>query len=304
VPYVRRGIRFEVLDPVILLVAAIAAYLLLAVAVGRAQPISFYRYSSFTTSICIAGGVALWGAQRRFVSGPLHLVQRSVLPALVLWGCFMTALGSYQTGAFRVILGNAWRFARGSESIDAAYSLQAGWPGRLPWGAIYPGARGAYAVVGPHVPIWSMHMHSYCMLPDCQVETHSAFTIGKDWDRLMFGSPEEGRQELQEAGLNYFLFSRELSEKFGIVDTLPRSPLFAPDNIGRYLGIRWTDGDTVLLTWAGPNTAPLEQAWLADYKSAVVGSHTVGALPYDILKGIYQDLRATPHPWRSFKLPW
>ena len=67
----------------------------------------------------------------------------------------------------------------------------------------------------------------------------------------MFGQPEEAKRALQAADLNYFLFTREDS----IADPLPLSPLFTPDNIGRYLGVRWTDGTSVLLTWLGPGRA-------------------------------------------------
>jgi hypothetical protein len=286
------------------LTAAIAAYLVFAVAVGRAQPISFYRYSSFAMALSIALGVALWAVPDWRSTSKAKAALAILAPLFIVGGCFATASDQYQPGAFRAVLGNALRFARGTESIDQAYSAQPGWAGRLPWGAIYPGARGAYSVVGPHVPIWSMHMHSYCMLPDCDMRTHSAFTMARDWDRMMFGTPEEGREILQQAGLNYFLFSRELATSLGIVDVLPRSALFSPDNIGRYLGIHWTDGKTVLLTWTGPDTKPLDQEWLADYRHAVETSGTVRAMPYDVIRDIYRDLRATPHPWRSFKLPW
>ncbi|WP_315763409.1 hypothetical protein [Bradyrhizobium sp. SZCCHNS2005] len=285
------------------LVAACAAYLVLALAVGRAQPISFFRYSSFMIPVSIAAAVACWAAPRWPNSWNARWVSSPLVPALVLYACIPAAFATYQSKAVATVVGGAWRFARGADSIDQAYSSQAGWMGRLSWGAIYPGARGAYSVVGPHVRIWSMHMHSYCMLPDCEVETYPAFTMGRDWDRLMFGTPEEGRAALRQAGLNYFLFSREIAAHLGITDALPRSALFAPDNIGRYLSVRWTDGQTVLLTWIGPDTRPLDQQWLADYASAVKASGAANAFPYDTLRDIYRNLRAMPHPWRSFPLP-
>jgi hypothetical protein len=33
-----------------------------------------------------------------------------------------------------------------------------------------------------------------------------------------------------------------------IIDLLPFSRLFAPEMIGRYLGVKWSDGSTFLLT--------------------------------------------------------
>jgi hypothetical protein len=80
--------------------------------------------------------------------------------------------------------------------------------------------------------------------------------------------------------------------------------LFSPGTIGRYLGIRWTDGTTSLLTWLGPGVQPLDQAWIADYRHAVEDSGTVRSFPYEAMKQIFAGLNATPHPWRTFRLPW
>ena len=85
---------------------------------------------------------------------------------------------------------------------------------------------------------------------------------------------------------------------------LPLAPLFAPDNITRHLGIRWTDGKTALLTWLGPGVTPLDEGWVADYRRTATESTTVQSFPYAAMQRIYMQLRATPHPWRPFKLPW
>jgi hypothetical protein len=119
-------------------------------------------------------------------------------------------------------------------------------------------------------------------------------------DRLLFGTPQEGEAALRAAEANYFLFSRELA----IFDVLPRSPLFAPDNIARYLGIRWTDGKTALLTWLGPGVTPLDEGWVADYRRAAAESTTALSFPYAAVQRIYMRLRATPRPWRPFRLRW
>ena len=88
----------------------------------------------------------------------------------------------------------------------------------------------------------------------------------------------------------------------------PRSvaacPLFSPDTIGRSLGIRWTDGTTSLLTWLGPGVAPLDAACIADYRRAVQQSGAVQTFPYEAMKQVFVRLNATPHPWRTFRLPW
>ena len=197
-------------------------------------------------------------------------------------------------------LNRALHFVSGRYSIDTAYSTQYGPPPRQEWSAIYSGARGAYGVVGPGTPIWSLHIHTYCMLPDCLVESYPSFLMTHHWDRVMFGTPDEARQTLHAAHLDYFLFTREDD----IRDPLPLSPLFSADNIGRSLGIRWTDGTTSLLTWLGPGVTPLDQAWIADYRRAVERSGTVQSFPYAAMKQIFARLDATPHPWRALRLPW
>src|SRR5262249_15138017 len=141
-------------------------------------------------------------------------------------------------------------YAAGLVSIEEAYGYRSVGSLSVPWGGIYPGARGAYAVVGPRTPIWSMNAYTFCLLPECKMM--SSFTVlMPPWDRLMWGTPEEGRDALRAAGLNYFLFSRELP----VTDPITLSPLFSPHSIGQYLGVRWTDGTTALLTWVGPDTS-------------------------------------------------
>jgi len=50
------------------------------------------------------------------------------------------------------------------------------------------------------------------------------------------------------------------------LDLLPYSKLFAPDTIGDYLGIKWTDGSAFLLTWSGPDTTPITSEFLEIYR--------------------------------------
>jgi len=118
--------------------------------------------------------------------------------------------------------------------------------------------------------------------------------MGRAWDRIMFGTPEEARDALQKAGINYFLYSREL----GFADPLMTAPLFSPDQISHYLGIRWTDGTSALLTWLNPDIQPFDESWLQAYRRTAA---TAESLEY--LKGVFARLRATPHPWHSVVLP-
>jgi len=282
-----------------ILLAAVPVFIGIAMTVGRVQSISFYRYASFAVPIILVGGVTLWGlpissADRRFV----HLVRDQHTPAVVLGLCLLTFCAATPPARlFNTYLPRVLRYAAGAMSIDTAYTLQPSHP-LYPLNGIYSGARGAYAVVGPGTPIWSFHIHSYCMLPDCRVESWISFLLPHDRD-VMFGSPAVAQRALQASGLNYFLFSRELP----IFDPLPLSPLFSPDNIARYLGVRWTDGTTALLTWLGPGVQPLNEAWLSNYREAVEHSATVRGYPYDATKQFFARLESMPRPWPSIPIP-
>ena len=265
------------------LLAAIPAFLAIAFLGGRYQPINFYRYASFGIPLLIVGNVAFWGlpitgTNKRFV----RLAHDRRTPLGVLALCLWTiAVASHPTPFFTELLPRALRFSVGTLSIDEAYTRQREWPFR-PWGAIYPGARGAYAAVGPHVPIWSFNAFTYCMLPDCRIQSMTTFILPR-WDEVMFGNAEQARHALQATGHNYFLFSRD----FTFDDYLASSPLFSPDSVARYFGIAWTDGVTTLLTWLGPGVQPLDDAWLVDYRRAVEESATVKVFPYDDMKRIF-----------------
>jgi hypothetical protein len=286
----------NVITAAMVLSAATLAFLFVALVAGRDQQVSFYRYASFATALAIACGVLSWnipsGASRR-----ARFARSRPVTVLVLLLCLAVDLHPAQMlGAIK----RALNFVSGRYSVDDAYSTHFGPPPRLAWSAIYAGARGAYGVVGAGTPIWSLHIHTYCMLPGCLVESYFSFLMTHHWDRVMFGTAEEARETLHAAHLDYFLFTLEDD----IRDPLPLSPLFSADNIGRSLGIRWTDGTTSLLTWLGPGVTPLDQAWIADYRRAVERSGTVQSFPYATMKRIFAELDATPHPWRALRLPW
>jgi hypothetical protein len=290
----RRALR-GLAVPIAVLAAGVAAFSLFALA-GRTQHVSFFRYSSFIVPVLIVIGTALWvlsldALVTNTVRRRAFAVALAPLAVVSVWIATIATFQDPQT--FRSNLANSWAFASGAYSIDRAYTMQS-FPGRFPWGAIYPGARGAREVAGPRTLIWSFHSTSFCMLPDCYVATYPAFLMGRDWDRIMFGAPEQAKDALQKAGINYFLFSKEL----GSIDPLMTAPLFNPEMISRYLGIRWTDDTTALLTWLTPETRPLDESWLQAYRRTAA---TVP--PVEYLNPVFAQLRATPHPWRAVTLP-
>jgi hypothetical protein len=282
-----------------ILVASLPVFIGIALTAGRVQPISFYRYTGFAVPLVLVAATGLWNVPLAQPEGRLaRLINHRYTPIVVLAACLITFMHATPPARFFRILPNSLRYAIGAYSIDTAYTRQPD-TGLFPVNAIYPGARGAYGIVGPGTPIWSMHYLSYCMLPDCRIESMYSFIL-PGWYDVMFGTAEQARNTLQKAGLDYFLFSRELP----LEDTLPLSRLFSPDSISQYLGLRWTDGTTSLLTWLGPGVTPLTPAWLADYRNSIAESQTVRSYPYAAMKQIFARLNATPHPWRPFPLPW
>ena len=120
------------------------------------------------------------------------------------------------------------------------------------FGAINPGAFAASRHLPPGTPIWSTNVDAYCMVPDCVVKSMASYETPK-LDTILTAAPSVAKTALQQAGLNYFLFQKD----FRIIDPLPFSPLFAPETISQYFGIKWTDGLSFLLTWLGPGVQPL-----------------------------------------------
>jgi hypothetical protein len=289
-------------------IVAVCAFvcLIICLTMGRAQPVSFHRYSTFAVPITILLGTILWNIQIPAFKSPVTRILESQWTPLAVAGCCLLTIGiDARINRHRDVILKPLAYTTGVMSIDDAYVMQGSWSYHMPWGAIYPGARAAYAIVGPHTPIWSLHVHSYCMLPDCRVEGFMSFNMTQRWDRVMFGSADEARQVFQRAGINYFLFSRELAiPGLGIYDPLPLSNLFSADHIADNLALRWTDGTTSLLTWPGPDTRPLDNAWIAAYREAVKNSNIVQSFPLAATRDIYQRYYAIPHPWKPIALPW
>jgi hypothetical protein len=239
-----------------------------AFAGGRSQPDSFYRISSFSYAPTLCLGLALW----HFGIGELDDIVRPMRRALaggligiLLIGITITGyrkgrLGNIEDN-FRSIAQNAAAFWSGRFSIADAYKNQQGWSGRLPWGGIYPGAEKVWELLPAGTRVWSFHVWSYCMLPNCNFQGRASFIFSPQWPVVYFGTPERAQAVLRAEDLNFFFFTKEMP----IEDPIVHAPLFSPDNIGKYLGVQWTDGTSYLLTWRGPNTQLVDEDFLAAY---------------------------------------
>jgi len=274
---------------------------------ARQQSISFYRMSSFTYGPVLCLVLLLCALLPRCGRWPELFLVLGLICALVDWPVLGMMCPPVRTtrgyrylearqGDLHAILANAKRFAQGRFSLRDAYQNQQGWPGRMPWGGIYPAMEKVREVVGPGTPIWTLHTHSYCMLPDADLRTivaaRSPFSV------LLFGTPAEGRRSLEEEGINYFFVSKELQ----LSSYLPVTPLFAPDTISEHLGVRWTDGTSYLLTWTGPETHPLDAAFLDRYAEQVRECPAVQSFPLQDMRRVYAYLQE--HGLKPFRLPW
>ena len=96
---------------------------------------------------------------------------------------------------------------------------------------------------------------------------------------------------MQTGGLNYFFFTTEMD----VNDVLPQTKLFAPNQIGEYLGIKWTDGPSYLLTWLGPGVTPLTPEWVAGYQNAVDRApYEPAGFPLSLMLHLREQLRRAP----------
>jgi len=245
---------------VLRLAALVMLLVAVAVVAGRAQSFSFARLSSFFVPVLVMLTIAcsVWGLSWSLGRRD-DAILRLAVPALLLVGTLVAWQShAHWTSPLRRETANAMRFLAGSFSLAEAYS-HANSP--YPFGAINPGAFAAAQQLPYGTPIWSTNVDAYCMAPGCLIESVISFKMSGRLDEILGGDPDLAKQRLQEAGLNYFLFMKD----YRMVDLLPFSRLFAPETIGSYLGVKWSDGSTFLLTWIGSDTTPLGSDFLQAY---------------------------------------
>jgi hypothetical protein len=241
--------------------AALLGFLaIIALVMGRIQSVSFARLSTFFVPLVALFGIAgsVWVLSRR--SGRRRDPWAwMVLPAVLLIAVVLSWQRSdHWTKRMPPEAANAFRFLIGKYSLAEAYGHT---DGPFPFGGVNPSALTAAQQVPYGTPIWSTNVDSYCMAPGCLIESVLSFKMSGRLDEILGGDPDLAKRRLQEAGLNYFLFMKD----YRLLDLLPYSRLFAPEAIGQYLGVKWSDGSTFLLTWIGPDTRPIGPDFLDAY---------------------------------------
>ena len=154
---------------------------------------------------------------------------------------------------------NGKLFATGRHSLAEAYTRTVSSSGDKSW-CSGGGAATSPVYANRQYPFLNV-LHG-ARMSDPKASFHSRCWYVFSLDEILGGEPDHAKQLLQQAGINYFLFSKD----FRLRDLLPHSKLFAPDNIADYLGVKWSNGSTYLLTWRGPDTKPIGAEFLEDYK--------------------------------------
>ena len=226
----------------------------------------------------------------------LSVSARAVIPIALLVLTLSTLPSSFRSG-FGEVVANAGRFAGGRYSIYEAYVDQKGWPGRSPDGAVRPWALAVWQQLGPNVRFWTFGVHTYCMLPGCRPEAMNSFRLSPHALDILFGPPGQAKTILQQEELNYFLV--EMDD--GINDQLMCSALFSPDQIGQWLGVKWTDGTHFLLTWLDAGAEPLSGEWIELYRQKAAGA-ACGFWP--LLHNLAAQLPQNPRWGRDLVMPW
>ena len=241
---------------------------------GLSEAISYVRLTSFMLPFVIALSAIAWQIAIAAVNWPkpLRFLLATILPVVLTWLPLQRHYAIWQYND-SITTENALRFVSGNYSIYDAARDQRGWVGLPHLTSIYPGMLAAWKSVGPGKRIWSFHMHSYCMLPGCKLESMYSSSMTKHRTEVYYGPPEVARDILRREGLNYFFVSPLLRS----VDILQCSPLFSADTLADYFDFQWTDGTEALLTWKGEGTAPLTKQWVAAYRETTKPSEIVAA---------------------------
>jgi hypothetical protein len=276
------------------------------IVVGVSEPISYVRYSSFALPILIAMSAIIWQMIYTEMVGTawIRWLLQYPVPIAVALGTLYQAYDSVQD-SFGKVVSSATRFAGGQYSIYDGYKDQAGWPARMPWGAVHPGMLTAWREFGPGTRIWSFYVWSYCMLPNCRVEGFQSFSVSPHAPEVFFGPPEQAKKILQDEGLNYFFVSWDMMDR----DALPCAPVLSVEHIAENLGVKWTDGTSYILTWLGPGITPLTPDWIGKYREhikAAVGWARCDENPPHLLFGrkVYEQVVQGKRWGFEIDLPW
>lgn len=264
--------------------AAIPVVGTLAVAVGLSQvanqPVSVYRYFSFTIFFTVAAPTLGWVLVFRLAPSRQWVGLTSyILPTVVVGAATYHGFADVPTDEYD----HAVKFAGGNVSLADAYRRR---------GAVSEPAVAYRKQIGTAARVYTFNLNDYSMSPGAEVESFVSFGLHQDWHTVMFEPPAAARAALQAQRLDYFV----INFKSRVIDVLQYAPLFRPENLAQNFAVAWTDGDVYLLTWAGPGTTPLPESFFWRYTD----EHFAGTIDlkplYDQVARIYAANRGRPYP--------
>lgn len=249
------------------------------------QPASLMRFSLFLLLVTIGLSILAW----------THLAQTIARPrssSLRMIGLAVLAAGSVAWTASQIPpedLALRWRFAVGRVGYLEAYEASRAWrPSLVP-------ARALAGVLPPGTRVWSFNAADN-MAPTLQVESMVSFSMGPRWHEVLFEPPERARAILREQHLDYFLIDAQRP----FFEILPHAPLFEPDQLTRWLGVAWSQGDIYLLTWKNETTSSISPEFLKQYRERIDASQKIADWRrlYERLHSIYDANKGKPYPLR------
>jgi len=194
----------------------------------------------------------------------------SCMTALVL----ILLISSWVDPNFKTYFLSRVSFFSGKTSFYEAYRNPNGQSGRLNFGAMHPGAEKAVDLLPPNSPIWSFHIHTYCMKPSANIQMDFSFIGPGNYLDCVFGKAEIAELGLKKRNINYFLISKTLPTS----DLLIFSPIFDPGTLTRKFKIIHEDDDNFLLSWQ---------------TQKITENSSIKAAIYERLKNLILQSRAT-----------
>ncbi len=289
--------RWQALKSILLITAVFA---ILTPIFGHSQVTSFLHFTTFFPPLIALICAIIWGelyttqSNLRFTK---FIIGFALPIALIINFAYSLP---WPDKAQDVIIKNPINFLTGKYSLADAYHHQ--YPA-FPFGAIHPGTWQATQHAPKNSRIWSTTVVSYCMTPNCHIESVISFKFSSDMNTILSGTPEQAKNVLQKEGLNYFLFLTE----YPLLDYLPYSQLFQPNNIQKYFSIVWTDGKTYLLTWKNSNDQPVNNQFIKQYKKLLSAEEDPSFRFSESIKLLNQftaELNQQQHSLKPIKFPW
>jgi hypothetical protein len=277
--YLSRRRLLPVENSAVILCFLAAGYVLAIFGGGREQFLSFFRFSTFNYAPVLILCLLLW----RTASD--RLLRYAVFTTLVA-GCCVVVWGAsinppnegkvtyaywahFKVGEWKKLIRGAYLYNTGQNSLADAIQNQHGRVGRMKWGGIHPAMKILYAGLPAGTRVWSIYNQSYCIMPGCNVQQYFSQIISPRWYDIALGSIEEGKKIMQEEGLNFIYYSRNINSIPGS-DTKDQLSAFykglSIENIGKTYGILWTNGWDYLLTWKENSIAPLDEVFLDSWR--------------------------------------